>query len=100
MSELLRQIVSFDPTGLLGTGVQFIQSHFGTLGLIAAIVLSLSILGLIVAKLLKIAFDVLRYVIVPSVVVTLIATFFLPYSFVHILPATVALFSVVLIVKA
>jgi hypothetical protein len=99
MSELLKQIVSADPTGLLGQAVQFIQSHFGTLGLFAFIVLSLSILALIVAKLLKIAFDVLRYVIVPSVVVAFIATFFLPYSFVNILPVPVGLFSVVLIIK-
>lgn len=99
MSELLKQLISVDPIGLLGSGLQFIQSHFGTSALIAAIILGLSIVALIVAKLLKIAFDVLRYVIVPSVVVTLIATCFLPYSFVNIMPATVALFSVVLIVK-
>ena len=100
MSELLKQIISVDPTGLLGSGVQFVQLHFGTPGLIAGMVLGLSILALIVAKLLKIVFDVLRYVVVPSVVVTFIATLFLPYSFVHILPATVALFTVILIVKA
>jgi hypothetical protein len=99
MFELLIQIAAIDPTGFLGSGVQFIQTRFGTPGLIAALVLSLSILALIASKLLKIAFDVLRYVVVPSVVVTFIATFFLPYSFVYIMPVTVALFSVVLIVK-
>jgi hypothetical protein len=99
MLELLKQIADSDPTGLFGLGVQFIQTHFGTPGLIAALILSLSILALIAVKLLKIAFDVLRYVVIPSVVVTFIATFFLPYSFVYILPVTVALFSVVLIVK-
>jgi hypothetical protein len=99
MLELLKQISAGDPTGLFGPAVQFIQTHFGTPGLIAALILSLSILALIAVKLLKIAFDVLRYVVIPSVVVTFIATFFLPYSFVYILPVTVALFSVVLIVK-
>ncbi len=99
MSELLKLIASVDPTGLLGPAVQFIQSHFGTPGLFAAMILSLSILALIVAKLLKIAFNVLRYVIVPSVVVAFIAAFFLPYSFVNILPVPVGLFSVVLIIK-
>jgi len=99
MLELLKQIAANDPTGLFSSGVQFIQTHFGTPGLIAALILSLSILALIAVKLLKIAFDVLRYVVIPSVVVTFIATFFLPYSFVYILPVTVALFSVVLIIK-
>jgi len=99
MSELLKQLVSVDPTGLLGSGLQFIQSHFGTPGMIAAIVLSLSIVAFVVVKLLKIAFDVLRYVIVPSLAVAFIASCFLPYSFVNILPATVSLFSVILIVK-
>lgn len=100
MSELLRLLVSVDPTGLLGTGLQSLQSLFGTPGLIAAMVLGLSIVALVVVKLLKIAFDVLRYVMVPSVVVAFIATLFLPYSFINILPTTVALFSVVLIIKA
>jgi hypothetical protein len=99
MSELLKQIVSVDPSGLLGPGMQFIQSHFGTPGLFATAVLGLSILALIVAKLLKIVFNVFRYVVIPSVVVTFIATLFLPYTFAHILPATVALVSVVLMVK-
>ncbi len=99
MPELLEQIVSIDPSGLLGSGLQYVRSQFGTPGVIAAAVLSLSILGLVAAKILKIVFDVLRYVVLPSVVVTFIATFFLPYSFVNILPAAVAVFSVVLIVR-
>ncbi len=99
MLELLNQIAANDPTGLFGAGVQFIQTHFGTPGLVAALILGLSILVLIAVKLLKIAFDVLRFVVIPSVVVTFLATFFLPFSFVYILPVTVALFSVVLIVK-
>ncbi|MBK7090760.1 MAG: hypothetical protein IPH59_03415 [bacterium] len=99
MPELLEQIVSIDPSGLLGNGLQYVRSHFGTPGVIAAAVLSLSILGLVAAKILKIVFDILRYVVLPSVVVTFIATFFLPYSFVNILPAAVAVFSVVLIVR-
>ena len=99
MPELLEQIVSIDPSGLLGNGLQYVRSHFGTPGVIAAAVLSLSILGLVAAKISKIVFYILRYVVLPSVVVTFIATFFLPYSFVNILPAAVAVFSVVLIVR-
>lgn len=99
MSEMLEQIVSLDPNGLLGNGLQYVRAQFGTPGVIAAAVLSLSILALIAVKILKIVFDILRYVVLPSVVVTYVATLFLPYSFVNILPAAVAVFSVVLIVK-
>lgn len=99
MSELIRQLASAGPTGLLGPA-QYIQAHFGTAGLIAGLVLALSVAALVVVKLLKIAFDVLRYVMVPAVVVTFVAGLFLPFPFVSILPATVALFSVVLIIKA
>lgn len=100
MVELLKQVASIDPGALLGAGVRLIQSHFGTPGLIAATILGLSIVGLVAIKLLKIAFDILRYVVIPSAVITFIATFFLPYSYITILPATIALFSVVLILKA
>jgi hypothetical protein len=100
MHEFLQKVITPDSTGIYAGGVHYIQSHFGTPGLIAAAVLSISIGALVVLKLLKIAFDVLRFVVIPSVVVTFIATYFLPYSFVYILPVSVALFSVVLIIKS
>ena len=99
MSELFSQFVSLDPSGLLGTGAEYIQNEFGVLGVAAAVILTVSILALVIGKLLMILFNVLRYVLIPSVVVAFIATFFLPYSFVNILPAAVAIFSMVLIVK-
>lgn len=100
MSELFSQFVSLDPSGLLGVGAEYVQNKFGTLGLAAAVILSVVVLTLIVGKLLKILFNVLRYVVIPSIVVAFAATFFLPYSFVNILPAAVAVFSMVLIVKS
>ncbi|MCX6825868.1 MAG: hypothetical protein NTV06_01175 [candidate division Zixibacteria bacterium] len=99
MNEILQKIITLDPTGICAQGIHFIQIHFGNAGVIAAAVLLFSIALLIVSKILRIAFDVLRYVVVPSIVVTFIGTFFLPYSFGYILPATVALFSLILIVK-
>lgn len=100
MPELLNQIVSVDPSGLLGSAVRLVQSNFGTPGLIAFAVLGFVTLALIAARVLKIVFAIVKYVVVPSVVVTFIASLFLPFPFVQILPAAVALFSVVLIFKA
>jgi len=76
------------------------MDRFGSPGLIAAAILLLAITILLLAKIVHITFDVVRYVVIPSVAVTFIATYFLPYSFTYILPVTVALFSVVLIFKS
>jgi hypothetical protein len=101
MNEILQQ-ASFhlnDPNGAIAAAKLFVQERFGTPGLIAAGILLVSIAGLLLSKAIKMSFDVVRYVAVPSVAVTFIATYFLPYSFVYILPVTVAFFSIVLIVK-
>jgi len=86
-------------TDIFGQAREFIEVRFGTAGLIACGLLLASILGLILAKVTKLSFDIVRYVAVPSVAVTFVATYFLPFSFVYILPVTVAFFSIVLIVK-
>ena len=99
MTDLLQQAAAIDSTGVVSAGRQFILGKFGAPGLIAAIILLVCISVLLISKLLKIAFDVLRYVVVPSVAITFIATYFLPFSFVYILPVTVAFFSIVLFFK-
>ena len=99
MSEFLQHIGAVDSTGVIAAGKNFIMERFGTPGLVAALILTASVGVLLVSKILKIAFDVLRFVVIPSVVVTFIATYFMPVSFIYILPATVALFSIVLIIK-
>lgn len=77
----------------------FIEGRFGTAGLIACGLLIAAILGLFLGKITKLSFDLLRYVVVPSVAITFIATYFLPFGFVYILPVAVAFFSIVLVVK-
>jgi hypothetical protein len=77
----------------------FIEGQFGTPGLIAAGLLLAGIAGLILSKAIKLSIDIVRYVAVPSVAVTFIGTYFLPFSFMYILPVTVAFFSIVLVVK-
>jgi hypothetical protein len=100
MQELVQQSMIIDSTSLIYSGTKFIQNNFGVPGLIAALILLLSLTVLLIARILRIAFDVFRFVIIPSVAVTFIATYFLPYSFTYILPVTMALFSVVLIFKS
>ncbi|SYZ74576.1 membrane hypothetical protein [Candidatus Zixiibacteriota bacterium] len=101
MTNLLHQAATtIDSTGFIMAGKNFIEARFGVPGLIAAAILLLSILAILTMKIVKISFDVLRFVVVPSVAITFVATYFLPYSFSYILPVTVAFFSIVLIAKS
>lgn len=99
--DILQQAASQvnEPSGLIDVSRQFIEERFGTAGIIAAALLLVSIVGLILGKVTKLSFNLVRFVVIPSVAVTFIATYFLPYSFGYILPVTVAFFSVVLMVK-
>lgn len=101
MEHLLDNLAGFLgqlPDSLESAG-KFIQEQFGTAGVIAAVIFVVSIGAMLVVKIVKAGFNILRYVVVPSVVVTFIATYFLPYSFGYILPVTVSFFSVILMVK-
>ncbi len=99
--DILQQAASQinEPSGLIDVARHFIEERFGTAGIIAAALLLVSIVGLILGKVTKLSFNLVRFVVIPSVAITFIATYFLPYSFVYILPVTVAFFSVVLMVK-
>ncbi len=101
INELLEQAASQigEPSGLIEIGRQFIEDKFGTPGVIAAALLLVSIVGLLLGKVVKLSFSLLKFVIIPSVAITFIATYFLPFSFTYILPVTVAFFSVILMVK-
>jgi len=101
INELLQQASSqlSESQGLIDIGRQFIEEKFGTAGVIAAAILVVSIVGLLLGKVTKLSFNLVRFVVIPSVALTFVATYFLPYSFVYILPVTVAFFSVVLMVK-
>jgi hypothetical protein len=101
MNNLTQDIIAriADPGPLLTTVRLFIQDKFGTPGLVAASIFLVSLAVVFLMKTIKISFDIIRYVAIPSVAVTFVATYFLPYSFIYILPVTVAFFSVVLIVK-
>jgi hypothetical protein len=101
MSQIYQQAMAQigEPSALFTSAKIFIEERFGAPGLIASGILLLAIIGLILSKAVKLSFAVVRYVVVPSIAVTFVATYFLPYSFVYILPATVAFFSILLIAK-
>ncbi|MFZ1684286.1 MAG: hypothetical protein WAU88_09180 [Candidatus Zixiibacteriota bacterium] len=100
MSELVNQVLSVLPGGLTTDIAQSIQSHFGMPGLAATLVLGLTAAILIFIKLLRIAFDIVRFVAIPSLAVAFLASCFLPYPFAAILPVVVVFFSLGLIFKA
>lgn len=101
INEIIQQATSQlnDSSGLIDICRQFIEEKFGTAGVIAAALLIVSVVGLLLGKVTKLSFNLVRFVVIPAVAITFVATYFLPYSFVYILPVTVAFFSVVLMVK-
>ena len=77
-----------------------IVSKCGQPGLIAAYV-ALGVIGLVVVhRLLKITFAILKYLVIPSVGLAFLGTLVLPFSFTFLLPITVTLCSLILLVKA
>jgi hypothetical protein len=79
---------------------QFILDHFGQTGLYAAYLLAAAIVLLLAYKLVKFSFQLIFFVALPSLLAAFIATFFLPYSFVYMLPATVSLFTLGLVLRS
>ncbi len=77
----------------------FIVEHFGESGLYAAYITTAAIVVFVLSKLFKISFSILKLVVVPSVALAFVATFFLPYNFFYFLPVTVSLFSVLLLFR-
>lgn len=86
-------------SGVIGSVQRLIVEHFGQNGLYAAYIVVAAILLLVAAKLAKITFSTLKYVVVPSLALAFLGSFFVPYSFVALLPVTVTCCSLVLLFK-
>ena len=86
-------------TGFLGSIKAMIVDHFGQNGLIAAYIALAALVLLVVTRLTKITFSTLKYLVVPAVAIAFIGSYFLPISFIALLPITVAFCSVVLLFK-
>jgi len=78
---------------------QFIFDHFGQTGLYAAYMLAAAVVLLLIYKLVKLSFELIFFVALPSVLAAFILSFFLPYSFIYLLPVTVALFTLGVVMK-
>jgi hypothetical protein len=89
-----------DVLGGLAPVKEAIVGQFGQAGLVAAYIALGVICLLVVYRLLKITFAILKYLVVPAVVLALVGTLILPYSFVFLLPITVSFCSLVLLFKA
>ncbi len=77
----------------------YILENFGESGLYASYIATAAIIIFVLSKLFKLSFAILKLVVVPSVALAFVATFFLPQSFFHFLPVTVSLFSVLLLFR-
>ncbi len=78
---------------------QFILDNFGQNGLYAAYLVAIAIVIVLLYKLVKFSFELIFFIVLPSVISAFILTFFLPYNFFYLLPATAALFTMGLVLK-
>jgi hypothetical protein len=85
--------------GILAPLQQFILEHFGQNGLYAAYLLTAALAALFAYKILKLSFEIVLFVLVPSAISAFLLTYVLPYDFSHLLPATAALFTLGLVLR-
>jgi len=78
----------------------YFYAHFGLFGQIAFIFVLFYLIFLILSRVLKASLDVVFYVAIPSVILSFLTTFILPYAFVTVLPFCVGLLIVVNIFRS
>ena len=86
-------------SGLIGPVQHYIVDHFGQNGLYAAYIRLAVLILFIVSKLAKLTFSTVKYLVIPAVALAFVGSFFVPYSFVALLPATVTISSLFLLFK-
>jgi hypothetical protein len=86
-------------SGVLGQAKGFIVEHFGQNGLIAAYIVLAVLILFIVSRLAKLTFSAVKYLVIPSVALAFLASFFLPFSFAAALPVSVTVCSLFLLFK-
>ena len=67
--------------------------------LMVIVLLVAAIVVLIFYKLIKLSFEIIFFVVLPSVLSAFILTFVLPYNFFYLLPATAAVFTLGLVLR-
>lgn len=86
-------------SGGLASIKELILEYFGPNGLTAAYIVAAVLVLVLVWRLTKITFATLKYLVIPAVVLAVLGSFVLPYSFVMLLPMTTVGCSLVLLVK-
>lgn len=85
--------------GTIGQARQWILDHFGQNGLLAAYVAGGVVLIVLLSRLVKIGFSAVKYLVVPSVVLAGLASYFMGLNFAVALPVTVTVCSLILLFK-
>lgn len=78
---------------------QTIVSHFGENGLTAFYIMMAALILFVASRLAKITFSTVKYLVLPALVLAFIGSYFVPYSFVALLPVTVTASSLLLLFK-
>jgi len=86
-------------SGLFGSAESFILEHFGQNGLYAAYIAGAVLILFVISRLAKLGFNAIKYLVVPSVALAFVASFFLPFSFAAALPVSVTVCSLFLLFK-
>jgi hypothetical protein len=87
---LTEKVVSLHGELVAGLGMTGALAVYLALGILAVLVLW---------RMVKLSFDVIRCVAIPALVVAFIGAWLMPFSFYHVLPVTAALFSGILLLK-
>jgi hypothetical protein len=97
LSHILNSLASVlsVPVALIQELNLFIRSHLGLYGQLA-----FDLIFLLVYKVSRVVLDTALYVILPSVALSLVSSFFLPVAFGYLLPVCVAALIVVNIVRS
>jgi hypothetical protein len=102
LSHILNSLASVlsVPVALIQELNLFIRSHLGLYGQLAFDLILLYLVFLLVYKVSRVVLDTALYVILPSVALSLVSSFFLPVAFGYLLPVCVAALIVVNIVRS
>jgi hypothetical protein len=87
---LTEKVISIHGELVAGLGITGAMALYLTLGVLVLLVMW---------RMVKLSFDVIRCVAIPAVVVAFVAAWLMPFSFYHILPVTTALFSGILLFR-
>lgn len=86
-------------SGVLGSVQSLIVENFGQNGLYAAYIMAAAFILFVVAKLAKMTFATLKFLVLPAIALAFLGSFFVPYSFLALLPVTVTFCSLFLLFK-